>query len=183
MIVDPGIIVWADCEMTGLDLEKDELVEIAVLVTDANLKILDKGIQLVIKPTDGALAGMSEFVKEMHEKSGLLQELSAGLSLAEAEWQIIAYLKKFLTPGIAPLGGNSIGTDRAFIRKYMPEMNGFLHYRNIDVSTVKELARRWAPDVLKSAPEKAGGHRALDDIRESIAELEHYRANFFAPRL
>lgn len=183
MITEPGAIVWADCEMTGLDLDKDELVEIAVLVTDADLNILDDGIQLVIKPSDTALDNMNDFVTEMHKKSGLIEEIPTGISVKKAEALVLEYLKKHLVAGIAPLGGNSIGTDRAFIRKEMPELNAFLHYRSIDVSTIKELAKRWAPEVLQAAPEKAGGHRALDDIKESIAELAYYRANFFTPGL
>lgn len=169
-------LVWVDCEMTGLDLEKDEIVEIAVIVTDSDLNLLDEGLQLVIKPSSRALKNMGEFVTKMHEKSGLLPELKNGISLAEADTQVTDYIKKFVEePRTAPLCGNSIGTDRMFINRQMPELDSFLHYRNIDVSSLKELSRRWFPDVYQQQPKKAGNHRALADILESIIELRYYR--------
>lgn len=172
----PSNLVWVDCEMTGLDLEKDEIVEIAVIVTDSDLNQLDKGLQLVIKPSESALANMGEFVTKMHEKSGLLPELENGITLQEADQQVTEYIKQFVEePRTAPLCGNSIGTDRMFINRQMPELDSFLHYRNIDVSSLKELSRRWFPEVYQQQPKKAGNHRALADIQESIIELRYYR--------
>jgi len=169
-------LVWVDCEMTGLDLEKDEIVEIAVIVTDSNLQILDEGLQLVIKPSEQALSNMGEFVTKMHEKSGLLPELENGITLEQADQQVTEYVKKFVDePRTAPLCGNSIGTDRMFINRQLPNLDSFLHYRNIDVSSIKELSRRWFPDVYQQQPKKAGDHRALSDIKESIIELRYYR--------
>jgi oligoribonuclease len=162
--------------MTGLDVEKDCLVEIAVLVTDSELNILDDGLSVVIKPREDSLAGMGEFVTNMHKESGLLELLPKGLSLEEAEAQVLAYVKKFAPEArTAPLAGNSIGTDRMFINRYMPVLDAHLHYRNVDVSSIKELVRRWYPKVYFQLPKKSGGHRALADIRESIAELVYYR--------
>lgn len=172
----PSNLVWVDCEMTGLDLEKDEIVEIAVIVTDSELNVLDEGLQLVIKPSEAALSNMGEFVTKMHEKSGLLPELENGITLQEADQQVTKYIKQFIEePRTAPLCGNSIGTDRMFINRQMPELDSFLHYRNIDVSSLKELSRRWFPDVYQQQPKKAGNHRALADIQESIIELRYYR--------
>lgn len=169
-------IVWADCEMTGLDIEKDEICEIAVIVTDDQLKQVDEGIQIVIKPSSSALANMGDFVRQMHTESGLLSELESGVSLESAQEQVLAYLAKYITePKTAPLAGNSIGTDRMFIIRQMPKLDGFLHYRNIDVSSLKELVRRWYPRVYFQLPKKNGSHRALADIRESIQELAYYR--------
>jgi oligoribonuclease len=169
-------IVWADCEMTGLDIEKDEICEIAVIVTDDQLKPVDEGIQVVIKPSAEAMANMGDFVRQMHTDSGLLAEIETGVSLESAQEQILAYLGQFITePKTAPLAGNSIGTDRMFIIHQMPKLDAFLHYRNIDVSSIKELVRRWYPRVYFQLPKKNGTHRALADIRESIQELAYYR--------
>jgi oligoribonuclease len=169
-------IVWADCEMTGLDLEKDEICEIAVIVTDDQLKPVDDGIQIVIKPSAAALSNMGDFVRQMHTDSGLLSELETGVSLESAQEQVLQYLSKYITePKTAPLAGNSIGTDRMFIIRQMPKLDAFLHYRNIDVSSLKELVRRWYPRVYFQLPKKNGSHRALADIRESIQELAYYR--------
>ena len=172
-------LVWIDCEMTGLDLGADELVEIAVVVTDFNLRILDPGFQLVIRPSDAARAHMNDFVTRMHETSGLLDELDGGASHVEAEEQTLAYIRRFAPEGKAPLAGNTIGTDRMFLAKYMPTVDRWLHYRNVDVSTIKELSRRWYPRAYFQAPAKDGGHRALADIRESIRELAYYREAVF----
>ncbi len=169
-------IVWADCEMTGLDIEKDEICEIAVIVTDEQLKPLDEGIQIVIRPSEAAMANMGDFVKQMHTDSGLLAELESGVSLQSAQEQVLSYLSKYISePKTAPLAGNSIGTDRMFIIRQMPKLDAFLHYRNIDVSSLKELVRRWYPRVYFQLPKKNGSHRALADIRESIQELAYYR--------
>jgi len=175
-------LVWIDCEMTGLDIATDELVEIAVVVTDFDLNVLDPGLDLVIKPSDAAFEGMGDFVRQMHATSGLLEEIPHGIKVAEAEQRVLEYVRR-LAPGEqkAPLAGNSIGTDRMFIAKYMPGLDRQLHYRNVDVSSIKELARRWYPRVYFNSPEKAGGHRALADILESIRELEYYRRAVFVP--
>lgn len=175
-------IVWADCEMTGLDIEKDEICEIAVIVTDDQLKPVDEGIQVVIKPSAAAMANMGDFVRQMHTDSGLLSELDTGVSIESAQEQVLAYLGKFITePKTAPLAGNSIGTDRMFIIRQMPKLDAFLHYRNIDVSSLKELVRRWYPRVYFQLPKKVGSHRALADIRESIQELAYYRLAVLVP--
>ncbi|WP_029149762.1 oligoribonuclease [Microbacterium indicum] len=174
-------LVWIDCEMTGLDPAIDELVEVAVVVTDFDLKILDPGLDLVIKPSQAALDHMNDFVTKMHETSGLDLEIPNGLDLAEAERQVIEYVRRFVPQeGKAPLAGNTIGTDRMFLAKYMPDLDTYLHYRNVDVSSIKELARRWMPRVYFQSPEKNGGHRALADILESIRELRYYRRTAFA---
>ncbi len=176
-------LVWIDCEMTGLDLDVDELVEIAVIVTDFELRTLDPGFQIVIKPDASALENMSEFVTEMHRKSGLLEEIPHGVSLADAEFQALEYIQRFVPlEGKAPLAGNTIGTDRMFLAKYMPRLDRWLHYRNVDVSSIKELSRRWYPRAFFHAPAKDGGHRALADIRESIRELVYYRQAVFVPQ-
>jgi len=173
-------LVWIDCEMTGLDLDKDELVEIAVVITDYDLNIIDPGLDIVIKPNDSALANMGDFVREMHTTSGLITEIPHGVSAAEAEFEVLEYVLKFIpAEQKAPLAGNSIGTDRAFLSKYMPRLDNQLHYRNVDVSSIKELARRWYPRVYFNAPAKDGGHRALADILESIRELAYYRQTVF----
>jgi oligoribonuclease len=175
-------LVWIDCEMTGLDLDVDELVEIAVIVTDFELRPLDPGFQVVIKPDDSALAHMNDFVTKMHEKSGLLEEIPQGVSVAEAEFDVLEYIQRFVPlEGKAPLAGNTIGTDRMFLAKYMPRVDRWLHYRNVDVSSVKELSRRWYPRAYIHAPAKGGGHRALADIRESIVEMAYYRRAVFVP--
>ena len=166
--------------MTGLNVEKDCLVEIAVVVTDSELNVLDPGLDLVIKPNPESLANMGEFVTEMHTTSGLINELNEGHELEAAERLVLEYIQGWVTePRQAPLAGNSIGTDRMFINRYMPTLDGFLHYRNIDVSSVKELARRWYPKVYFQLPKKDGGHRALADILESIKELKYYRKTVF----
>lgn len=173
-------LVWIDCEMTGLDLDTDELLEVAVVVTDFDLNLLDDGLTVVIKPNDEALAGMSDFVRQMHTDSGLLNELASGATLADAEFAVNEYiLARVPTEQQAPLAGNSIATDRAFLAKYMPRVDSHLHYRNVDVSSIKELARRWFPRVYFNAPAKAGGHRAMADILESIRELQYYRRAVF----
>lgn len=176
-------IVWIDCEMTGLDLAQDALIEVAALVTDYELNQLGDGVDLVIKPPAGALEQMDPFVREMHTISGLLADLDTGVSLAEAERTVLDYVQAWVAePRKAPLGGNTVGTDRGFLSRDMPTLEGFLHYRVIDVSSIKELARRWYPRVYFNSPKKAGGHRALADIRESIAELRYYREAVFVPQ-
>jgi oligoribonuclease len=176
-------LVWIDCEMTGLDLQHDALVEIACMITDGELNMLDAGIDLVIKPPPEAIAQMSDVVREMHTASGLLGELASGVTLAEAQQQVIDYVRSHgPEPRKLPLCGNSIATDRSFLARDMPDLDSFLHYRMIDVSGVKELARRWYPRVYFASPEKKGGHRALADIIESILELRYYRAAVFVPR-
>lgn len=175
-------LVWIDCEMTGLDLERDELVEVAVYVTDFELEVLDEGLDLVIRCSDEALAQMSDFVREMHTTSGLLAEIPNGISLKEAEEQVLAYVKRHVPAArTAPLAGNTIGTDRAFLSRDMPELDAHLHYRSVDVSAIKELSRRWYPRAYFNAPEKHGGHRASADILESIRELRYYRKAVFVP--
>ena len=172
-------LIWIDCEMTGLDLEKDVLVEIAVLVTDSELNVIGEGIDLVIAATPEQLAGMNEFVTQMHTNSGLITEIPTGISVSAAEDEIIKYLESASTvAGKSPLAGNSVSVDRSFIARDMPRLNDYLHYRTIDVSSVKELARRWNAKVYFNSPAKTGNHRALGDIQDSIAELAHYRANF-----
>jgi oligoribonuclease len=176
-------LVWIDCEMTGLDLANDALVEIACLVTDGELNILDAGVDVVIKPPPEALDAMPDVVREMHTASGLLAELPAGVTVGEAQEQVLAYVRQHVPePKKVPLCGNSIATDRAFIARDMPELDAYLHYRMIDVSSVKELVRRWYPRVYFASPEKKGGHRALADITESIHELRYYRAAIFVPQ-
>ncbi len=170
-------LVWADCEMTGLDTESDTLVEIALVVTDSDLNIIDPGIDIVIQETGEKLDSMKDVVKKMHEKSGLTKEiLNSNVSLKEAETMCLKYLRKLgIQGGSAPLCGNSIGVDRRFLDKYMPKLDYFLHYRSVDVSSFKELCRRWYPDIFKARPEKLGNHRALDDILGSIDEMKYYR--------
>jgi oligoribonuclease len=175
-------LVWIDCEMTGLDLARDALVEIACVVTDSELEAIDDGIDLVIKPAAEALDTMPEVVREMHTASGLLAELAAGITLAEAQELVLAYVRKHVPDSRkVPLCGNSIATDRSFIARDMPDLDLFLHYRMVDVSSIKELARRWYPRAYFASPEKHGGHRALADIRESIRELRYYREAVFVP--
>jgi len=176
-------LVWIDCEMTGLDLGSDALIELAVLVTDPELNVLGDGVDIVIKPPADALAQMSDFVTEMHRNSGLLELLPNGVTLAEAEAQALAYIRSHV-PDVrkAPLAGNTIGTDRTFLARDMPELEGHVHYRNVDVSSLKELAKRWYPRIYFTAPTKSGNHRALADIRESIEELRYYREAMLVPQ-
>ncbi|GAA4151711.1 MULTISPECIES: oligoribonuclease [Actinomadura] len=176
-------LVWIDCEMTGLDLRSDALIEIAALVTDSELTILDEGIDVVIKPPEEALAGMSQVVRDMHTTSGLLDLLPGGVTLAEAEEAVLGYIRRHVRDAKkAPLCGNSIATDRSFLARDMPALDAHLHYRMVDVSSIKELTRRWYPRVYFASPEKKGGHRALADITESIQELRYYRATVFVPQ-
>ncbi|AQP44922.1 oligoribonuclease [Tessaracoccus flavus] len=173
-------LVWIDCEMTGLDLGADALIELAVLVTDGDLNVLGDGVDILIRPSDEQLAQMGDFVRDMHTKSGLLDELATGTTLQDAEEQALAYIREYVPISRkAPLAGNTIGTDRMFLARDMPELEQWMHYRNVDVSSIKELARRWAPKVLYAAPAKAGNHRALADIQESIEELRYYRDALF----
>ena len=174
-------IVWADCEMTGLEPDRHVLVEIAVIVTDSQLNPLDEGIDLVIHASEDELAEMDDYVTKMHGSSGLTEQIrESSITVAEAEAQVLAYIKQFVPmPGMAPLAGNSIATDRTFITKYMPDLDNYLHYRMIDVSSIKELARRWHPRIYNGQPDKGMSHRALADIRESIRELAFYREAMF----
>ena len=175
-------LVWIDCEMTGLDLVRDALIEIACLVTDADLSVLDEGVDLVIKPPPGAVEQMADVVRDMHLASGLLGELAGGITLEDAQDQVLEYVR-----GHAPerrrvrLCGNSIASDRTFIVRDMPALDAHLHYRMVDVSSIKELSRRWYPRAYFASPPKRGGHRALADIRESIQELRYYRETVFVP--
>lgn len=176
-------LCWIDCEMTGLDLRNDALIEIAALVTDSELNILDEGVDVVIKPPPESITQMSKVVRDMHTTSGLLKALPGGVTLAEAEDTVLKYIKSHVKDANkAPLCGNSIATDRAFLARDMPALDGHLHYRMVDVSSIKELARRWYPRVYFASPEKKGGHRALADITESIQELRYYRAAVFVPQ-
>src|SRR5215469_306251 len=176
-------LVWIDCEMTGLDLSRDALVEIACIVTDGELNTLDDGIDVLIKPPAQALDDMTDVVREMHTKSGLLTELDGGITLAEAQEQVLGYVRQHVPESRkVPLCGNSIATDRTFLARDMPELDAFLHYRMVDVSSIKELARRWYPLAYFASPEKHGGHRALADIKESIRELRYYREAVFVPQ-
>ena len=166
--------------MTGLDLNVDELVEVAVVITDYDLTPVDAGFTIVIKPDQSALDTMNDFVRNMHTESGLITEIPHGVSLADAEYAVLEYILKYVpAEQSAPLAGNTIGTDRAFLSKYMPRVDAHLHYRSIDVSSIKELSRRWFPRVYFNAPTKNGGHRALADILESIRELQYYRLAAF----
>lgn len=169
-------IVWIDCEMTGLDVDRDGLCEIAVIVTDFDLTPLHPGFEVVINPGTDALENMGDFVRGMHESSGLLPRIETGATVSAAEEQVVEYLTGLITAGRRPLvAGNTIGMDRRFIAKYMPTLEETLHYRSIDVSTIKELSRRWYPAAYFGAPTKRGGHRALADIAESIQELAYFR--------
>lgn len=176
------MLVWMDLEMTGLDPDRHIIVEIATLITDDELEVVAEGPGLVIHQGAEALETMDDFVRDMHTKSGLLEQIEQSTtSLDEARDQTLAFLHEHIAEaGTVPLCGNSIGTDRRFLAKQLPEIEEFLHYRSVDVSTIKELARRWYPGVLSKAPKKAAGHRALDDIRESLAELAYYRRAVFA---
>jgi oligoribonuclease len=177
-------LVWIDCEMTGLDLGKDALIEIAALVTDAELNILGEGVDVVIHADDAVLDGMPDVVRDMHARSGLTEEVrQSTVSLAAAEQLVLDYIRAHVPDaGSAPLAGNSIATDRGFIARDMPTLDGYLHYRMIDVSSIKELCRRWFPRIYYGQPEKGLAHRALADIRESITELAYYRRTAFVPQ-
>ena len=176
-------IIWVDCEMTGLSLQADALVEVAALVTDFELNQLGEGVDVVIRPPDESLAQMDDFVRAMHTTSGLIDELAGGVTLKQAEDLVLDYVRTFVPePRKAPLGGNTVATDRGFLSRDMPVLESYLHYRIIDVSSIKELSRRWYPRVYFNAPKKSGGHRALADIRESIAELRYYRQAVFVPQ-
>jgi oligoribonuclease len=177
------LLVWIDCEMTGLDLGKDKLIEVAALVTDPELNVLGEGVDLVIHADEAALDAMPPVVRDMHAKSGLTEEVRrSAITMAEAEEAVLAYVREFVpNPRTAPLCGNSIATDRGFLARDMPALDDFLHYRMIDVSSIKELCRRWYPRVYFGQPAKGLAHRALADIRESIRELEYYRRTVFVP--
>ncbi|HEX8803799.1 MAG TPA: oligoribonuclease [Acidimicrobiales bacterium] len=177
------MLVWMDLEMTGLDPSRHVIVEIATLVTDDDLVIVDEGPDLVVHQPPAALAAMDQVVREMHTRSGLLDAIAASsTTLEEAGAATLDFIRRHVpTPRTVPLCGNSIGTDRRFLATYLPAVEDHLHYRSVDVSTLKELAARWRPAVLEAAPKKASTHRALDDIRESVAELRYYRATLFAP--
>jgi oligoribonuclease len=176
-------LVWIDCEMTGLDLGKDRLIEIAALVTDGDLNILGEGVDVVIHADDAALSGMIDVVTQMHTRSGLIEEVRASaVDVAQAETMVLDYIRAHVAQAkTAPLAGNSIATDRGFIARDMPALDDFLHYRMIDVSSIKELCRRWYPRIYFGQPEKGLAHRALADIRESIRELRYYRRTAFVP--
>jgi oligoribonuclease len=177
------MLAWIDLEMTGLDPNRHTIVEIACLITDDDLAIVDEGPELIVHTSPAQLAEMDDFVKDMHTRSGLATAMAASdLSLEDAGAQTLAFLKQHIAePRTVPLAGNSIGTDRRFLAAHLPEIEDFLHYRSVDVSTVKELCRRWHPEIFKGAPAKRGGHRALQDIRESVAELAYYRTAIFNP--
>jgi len=173
-------LVWIDCEMTGLDLEADALIEVAALVTDFELEVLGEGIDLVIKPPAEAVDQMGDFVRDMHRTSGLADHLAGGITLAEAEQQVLSYIRQHCGEGSRPpLAGNTVATDRAFLARDMPALETFLHYRIVDVSSIKELSRRWFPRAYYQSPAKRGNHRALADIQESIEELRYYREAVF----
>jgi len=175
-------IVWIDCEMTGLSLTDDALIEVAALVTDFDLNQLGDGVDVVIAPPPAALEQMDPFVREMHTRSGLLAALDSGTTMEQAQQLVLSYVREWVAePRKAPLGGNTVATDRRFLTRDIPELEAWLHYRIIDVSSIKELSRRWYPRAYFNAPAKSGGHRALADIRESIAELRYYREAVFVP--
>jgi oligoribonuclease len=175
-------LVWIDCEMTGLDLSCDALIEVAALVTDFDLNVLGEGVDVVIKPAQEALDQMDDFVRNMHTVSGLLDQLDSGVTLQEAERMVLDYVKQHCPDGSRPpLAGNTVATDRAFLARDMPALESFLHYRIVDVSSIKELSRRWYPRAYFNAPPKTGNHRALADIQESIEELRYYRSAVFVP--
>jgi oligoribonuclease len=175
-------LVWIDCEMTGLDMVNDALIEVAALVTDFDLNVLGDGVDIIVKPPAEALEQMIPFVRSMHEKSGLLAELENGVTLSEAEERVLAYIREHCAPDSRPpLAGNTVSTDRAFIARDMAALDAFMHYRIVDVSSIKELSRRWYPKAYFGAPAKRGNHRALADIQESIEELRYYRDAVFVP--
>lgn len=175
-MASPEHLVWIDCEMTGLDPAQDALVEIACLVTDGDLNVLGEGIDVIIKPPAEALEGMGDFVRTMHATSGLLPLIDSGTTLEDAQQKVLAYVMEHVPQGKAPLAGNTVGMDRLFLDRYMPALTAWLHYRVVDVSSIKELARRWYPRTYFAAPAKTGAHRALGDIKDSILELQYYRA-------
>ena len=182
MSIESPPLIWIDCEMTGLSLENDVLVEIAVLATDADLNLIGEGVDVVIRADSEQLNGMNEFVTQMHTTSGLITEIPNGISCAAAEELILSYLESSgIRPGKSPLAGNSVSVDRNFIARDMPRLTEFLHYRTVDVSSIKELVRRWHPRVYFNAPAKSGNHRALGDIKDSINELRYYRETVFLP--
>ncbi|MCW2848361.1 MAG: oligoribonuclease [Marmoricola sp.] len=175
-------LVWIDCEMTGLSIEADALIEVAALVTDFDLNVLGDGVDIVIKPPSEAIDQMVEFVHNMHVSSGLIEELDGGTTLDDAQEQVLAYVREHCPDGSRPpLAGNTVATDRTFLARDMPALEQFLHYRIVDVSSIKELSRRWFPRAYYNAPSKGGNHRALADIRESIEELRYYREAVFVP--
>jgi len=175
-------LVWIDCEMTGLDAVNDALIEVACLVTDAELNLLGDGVSVVIRPPAEAIEAMGDFVRNMHTTSGLINDLDAGLTLAEAQDKVLTYVRAHVpVAGKAPLAGNTVGMDKLFLERDMPELMGHLHYRVVDVSSIKELVRRWYPRVFFQAPAKTGGHRALGDIEDSIRELKYYRETVLVP--
>jgi oligoribonuclease len=175
-------LVWIDCEMTGLDTDVDALVEVACLVTDEELNVLGEGVSVIIKPSAEAVAQMGDFVRKMHESSGLLPELESGMTMQEAEDALLAYINEHVPAGTRPpLAGNTVGMDKQFLERDMPRLTERLHYRVVDVSSIKELVRRWYPRVFFNAPDKNGGHRALGDIQDSIRELKYYRESIFVP--
>ena len=177
-------LVWIDCEMTGLDLGSDLLIEVAALVTDGELNILGEGVDVVIGASEEELSRMPDVVRDMHASSGLSQEvIAATVTVREAEQQVLAYIREWVPEAKkAPLCGNSIATDRGFLTRDMPELDEWLHYRMVDVSSIKELSRRWYPRAYFASPKKGGGHRALADIRESVLELRYYREAVFVPQ-
>lgn len=174
-------LVWIDCEMTGLDIVADALVEVACLVTDSELNVLGEGVSVVIKPSAEALAQMNDFVTNMHVESGLLPELEHGISMEDAQRQVLEYVQQYAPHGKVPLAGNTVGMDKLFLERDMPQLMDHLHYRVVDVSSIKELVRRWYPRVFFNAPDKTGNHRALGDIQDSIRELRYYREVVFVP--
>ena len=177
-----GRMVWIDCEMTGLDPQSDELVEIACIVTEADLTEIDEGVSIVIKPGDEPLANMDEVVVKMHNQSGLIHEIPNGTTLDDAQTRVLDYVKQHIPDARkAPLAGSSVYVDRTFLARYMPDLDDHLHYRLVDVSSIKELTKRWYPKAYYNTPEKTGNHRALADIRESIAELRYYRDAVMVP--
>ena len=175
-------LVWIDCEMTGLDIQHDALVEVAVLVTDSDLNVLGEGVDLVICPPDEAIAQMSDVVRQMHTASGLIDEFPIGVTLDHANAVVLDYLREYVPePARTPLAGNTVHMDRQFLARDLPQVEAWLHYRNVDVSSIKELVRRWYPRVYFASPHKSGNHRALGDIRDSIDELRYYRRTVFVP--
>jgi oligoribonuclease len=180
--VNSDRLVWIDCEMTGLDLVRDALIEVAVLVTDGDLNVLGEGVDLVIRPPAEATEQMSDVVRRMHTTSGLIDQLVVGVTLEYANARVLSYIREHVPePGRAPLAGNTVHMDRLFLARDLPEVEAWLHYRNVDVSSIKELVRRWYPRVYYASPQKTGNHRALGDIQDSIDELRYYRRTVFVP--